>query len=385
MPGKPTQQLVAENINLHARLDEAEETLRAIRSGEVDALLVAGFGGEHLLTLKGADVYRALIEEMSEGALTVAEGVILYANHCLAEMLKMPLEKVIGATLSTWIAPESQATLQALLSKVVTEKQREEIYLLASDRTRVAVYVSVNRLLFDGMPDVFCLVASDLTLVKKQQQLAQLQSSLNDTMRAIASIVELRDPYTAGHQVRVADLAVAIARQMALPDNQVHAIDLAGTVHDLGKIKIPSEILSKPGNISDIEFSLIKSHAQAGYDILKTITFPWPIAQMVLQHHERLDGTGYPQGIRGDAILLEARILSVADVVEAMASHRPYRPSLGIEAALDELSENRGSLYDPQVVDACVKLFKKEEPFVFGPGNRSSQHLFLRSAPTQGH
>ena len=169
----------------------------------------------------------------------------------------------------------------------------------------------------------------DLALEKNQQQLVQLQDSLEETVRAIATIVEMRDPYTSGHQVRVADLAEAIAKQMGLPDEQVHVIHLAGVVHDLGKIQIPAEILSKPGKITDIEYSLIKIHPQAGYDILKGINFPWPIAQMVLQHHERLDGSGYPQGLKGDDILLEARILAVADVVEAMSSHRPYRPRLG--------------------------------------------------------
>jgi PAS domain S-box-containing protein len=204
----------------------------------------------------------------------------------------------------------------------------------------------------------------DLALEKIQQQFAQLQDSLEDSVRAIAAIVEMRDPYTAGHQVRVADLAGAIAKQMGLTEEQIHAIHLAGIVHDVGKIQIPSEILSKPGKISTIEFNLIKIHPQAGYDILKDIDFPWPIAQMVLQHHERLDGSGYPQGLKGDAILLEARILSVADVVEAISSHRPYRPGLGIDAALEEIKSLRGTYFDAQAVDACVALFQ-EKNYVF--------------------
>src|SRR5450830_531255 len=191
-----------------------------------------------------------------------------------------------------------------------------------------------------------------------------LQDNLEDTVRAMATIVEMRDPYTAGHQVRVAELAVAIARQMELPDEQVHAIYLAGVLHDLGKIQIPAEILSKPGKISDIEFSLIKTHPQAGYDILKDIHFPWPLAQIILQHHERLDGSGYPQRLKGEAILLEARILSVADIVEAMSSHRPYRLGLGIDAALDEITRCRGAQLDPVVVDACLRVIK-ENGFVF--------------------
>lgn len=345
---------------LRARLEHAEATLSAIHRGEVDAVLVAGEGGDSLLTLKGADVYRTLVEDMSEGALTVSKGVIVYANRFLADLIRMPLEQVIGAALQKWVAPESQPVLQALLAQGETGKSRGEIDLVASDGARVPVHVSVSQLLSQGAPDVFCLVATDLTLVKQRQQLEQLQASLNETMRAIAGIVEMRDPYTAGHQARVADLASAIATRMALPDDQIHAVFLAGTVHDLGKIQIPAEILSKPGKLNDAEFGLIKGHSQAGYDILKGISFPWPIAQIVRQHHERLDGSGYPLGISGESILLEARILSVADVIEAMASHRPYRPGLGIDFALAEISRLRGRHFDPEVVDACIAVFREQ-------------------------
>lgn len=173
----------------------------------------------------------------------------------------------------------------------------------------------------------------------------------------MAATVELRDPYTAGHQRRVAGLASAIAKQMSLSDEQSEVIRLAGLVHDLGKINVPSDILSKPGRLSEAEFSLVKAHAQAGYDILKEIEFPWPIAKIVHQHHERINGSGYPRGIEGESIRLEARILAVADVVEAMISHRPYRPALGVDRALEEISKNRGESYDPEVVDACLAFF----------------------------
>ncbi len=199
----------------------------------------------------------------------------------------------------------------------------------------------------------------DLALEQNRRQLAQLQSNLEETVRAIATIVELRDPYTAGHQARVADLAAAIAKQMGLSDDRVHGVHLAGVLHDLGKIQVPAEILSKPGRLSEVEHSLIKVHPQAGYDILKGIDFPWPIAQMVVQHHERLDGSGYPQGLKGDDILFEACILGVADVVESMSSHRPYRPGWGVEAALEEITRQRGVQFDPHVVDACVALFRE--------------------------
>lgn len=185
-----------------------------------------------------------------------------------------------------------------------------------------------------------------------------LRKSLEDSIQAIAATVEMRDPYTSGHQRRVADLAVAIAGTMGLEEETIHGIHLAGVVHDLGKITVPAEILAKPGRLSEIEYQLIQAHPQAGYEILKDINFPWPIARIVREHHERMDGSGYPRGIKGGDILLESRIVAVADVVEAMASHRPYRPSLGIETALSEIERGRGTAYDANVVDACVRLFR---------------------------
>lgn len=187
-----------------------------------------------------------------------------------------------------------------------------------------------------------------------------LRQSLEESIRAIAYTVEKRDPYTAGHERRVGELAVAIAQEMGLPEEKIHGIRLAATVHDLGKIQVPAEILAKPGRLTDIEFSLIKVHPEAGFDILKDVKFPWPIADIVRQHHERLDGSGYPQGLLDGNILLESRIMAVADVVEAMASHRPYRPALGIEVALKEIERGKDSAYDPAVADACLKLFREE-------------------------
>jgi len=200
-------------------------------------------------------------------------------------------------------------------------------------------------------------------IVRKQaesqlkQSFEKLKRTLDETVNALASVAEKRDPYTAGHQWRVTKLAVAIAEEMGLSDEQIEGIRVSGILHDVGKMYVPAEILSKPGQLTEIEFSVIKTHPQVSYDILKAIEFPWPVAQIVLQHHERMDGSGYPSGISDNNILLEARILSVADVVEAMASHRPYRPALGIDKALEEISQKRGILYDPKVVDACCKLF----------------------------
>jgi PAS domain S-box-containing protein len=195
---------------------------------------------------------------------------------------------------------------------------------------------------------------------KLKESLAKLRKAMGGIIQAMALTVESKDPYTAGHQQRVSALARSIAQEMGLPKDQVEAVRMAGVVHDLGKISVPAEILSKPTKLSDIEFSLIKGHSQTSYDILKDIEFPWPIAEIALQHHERLDGSGYPSGLKGDQILIEAQILMVADVVEAIASHRPYRPAQGIEVALDEISKNKGKLYNPTAVDACLRLFMEK-------------------------
>jgi HD-GYP domain-containing protein (c-di-GMP phosphodiesterase class II) len=194
-----------------------------------------------------------------------------------------------------------------------------------------------------------------------QQSFESLKIAMHSTIQAISMTVEKRDPYTSGHQQRVASLAKTIAEELKLPESQIESIYMAAGIHDIGKISLPAEILVKPIPLSDIEISLVQAHAQASYDILKGIKFPWAIADIVLQHHERMDGSGYPRGLAGDNIVFEARIICVADVVETMASHRPYRPSIGMDKALEEIANNRGVLYDPQVVDACLKIFKETD------------------------
>ncbi|MGD9163982.1 MAG: HD domain-containing protein, partial [Chromatiales bacterium] len=189
----------------------------------------------------------------------------------------------------------------------------------------------------------------------------KLRRTLLESITAIAATIELRDPYTAGHQRRVAHLAARIAAELKLSEEQIEGLSLACGVHDIGKIRVPSEILSRPGVISDVEFSMIKQHPVTGHSILKGIEFSWPIAQTVQQHHERIDGSGYPNGLKDGEILPEARILAVADVVEAMITHRPYRAALGIEAAMEEITRHRGELYDPDVVDACLSLFRDKK------------------------
>jgi putative nucleotidyltransferase with HDIG domain len=199
-------------------------------------------------------------------------------------------------------------------------------------------------------------LTEDITALKDYQQ--RLEKNLNAIIEAISKIMDTRDPYTSGHQQRVAQLAVRIAQELRLPREQKEAVRIAAALHDIGKIGIPSEILTKPATLNEVEFSLIKKHPEMGYDILKDIDFAYPIAQIVLQHQERMDGSGYPHRLKGKDILLEAKIIGLADVVEAMLSHRPYRPALGLEAALAEISKNKGILYEPRVVEACIRLFR---------------------------
>jgi putative nucleotidyltransferase with HDIG domain len=196
---------------------------------------------------------------------------------------------------------------------------------------------------------------------ERKNSFERLRRALEETVNALSSAVEMRDPYTAGHQRRVTNLACAIAREMDLPNEQIEGIRLAGIIHDVGKIRVPAEILSWPGRLNDIDFNVIKTHPQVGFDIIKKIELPHSVAQIMLQHHERLDGSGYPGGLKANEILLEAKILAVADVVEAMASHRPYRAALGVDKALEEISKNKGILYDPDVVDACCKTLSKKK------------------------
>ena len=361
---------------LRGQLQETREALAAIQGGSVDALVVPSESGEKIFTLVNADrPYRILLEEMSEGALTITpEGLILFSNQRFAETVKTPLNQVVGSSIFAWLNPENQAILKAILKMDLSEKRRKELSLLATNGMQVPIYLSVNKVSLSDAKDIFCLVTTDLTEEKQIEELAtakkmalaalkssmELEKSLEESIKSIAYTVESRDEYTAGHMKRVGQLASAIARELDLPEDTIHGIELASTIHDVGKIAIPVEILTKPGKLSKVEFMLVQGHVEAGYDIIKNIQFPWPIARMILEHHERMDGSGYPQGLKGDEILLGSRIIAVSDIIEAMSTHRPYRFVVGIEAALAEIKQNRSTLYDAQVVDACLKLFAEK-------------------------
>ena len=385
---KSQAKLSQEVDELRTELLEAHAAMDAIREGAVDAFVVSGKSGEQIFSLVNADQpYRILLEEMSEGALTVTpDGLILFSNKRFAEMVHSPLNKVIGCNLQTWLDPEHRKILESLLDIDSAEKHRIELRLVTTDGDQVPCYISIGKVHVGKEAAVFCLVATDLTEVKhieaivaaKKMALAalhastELQESLEESIRAIANTVESRDEYTAGHMRRVGQLATAIARELGLSEETIHGIELASTIHDVGKISIPVEILTKPVKLSKVEYLLIQTHVAAGYDIIKNIKFPWPIARIILQHHERMDGSGYPNGLKGEEILIGSRIIAVADVIEAMASRRPYRFELGIEAALAEIRQGRETLYDPAVVDACVRLFEEKNfSFTVSPSSLS--------------
>lgn len=197
-----------------------------------------------------------------------------------------------------------------------------------------------------------------------EERTKDLHDSMQSTIMVLASMVTLRDAYTAGHQMRVGNLAAEIGKEMDLPQGMIEGLRVTGYLHDIGKVTLPAEILAKPGKITKLEFEIIKTHAAQGYEILKDIRLPWPIADVIYQHHERKDGSGYPDGLKNEEIMMEARVLIVADVVEAMSSHRPYRTSLGIEAALQEIRENSGTLYDADVSEACLRLFEHSDSVI---------------------
>jgi len=248
----------------------------------------------------------------------------------------------------------------------ISISQTLQLEMIRKDRTTVWTEVKFSFIRGENQQMVGILgVTRDITERKRadehlKETLESLKKAVNTTIQVMVSAVETRDPYTAGHQLRSANLAYAIATEMGLQQEKIDGIHMAGSIHDIGKLSVPSEILSKPTKLTNIEFSLIKEHSQKGYEMLKDVESPWPLAEIVYQHHERMDGSGYPRNLKGDDILMEARIMAVADVVEAMASHRPYRPGLGIDMALEEIGKNRETLYDNAVADACLRLFREK-------------------------
>lgn len=294
------------------------------------------------------------------------EGSILVWNKAAEQLFGWKEQEILGKT--NPIIPEGQEEeFQLLRDRALsgTVYTGMELGALRQDGTTVDISISTAPLCNDCDAIVGVMaVVKDISERKQmvsalQDNLQKSQRVLNQTIEALASAVEKRDPYTAGHQRRVAHLACAIAAEMGLRKERINGIRTAATIHDIGKLSIPAEILTKPGPLSNIERQLLETHPQAGYEILKGIEFPWPVAKIVQQHHEHIDGTGYPLGLKGDEILLEANIITVADVVEATASFRPYQPANGIDFALTEIKDHRDQYYNSEAVYACLALFNK--------------------------
>ena len=285
-------------------------------------------------------------------------------------------EEAMKQTPAQTVTPSSLNLALGILSEVMELEKSEhrdiyvsrtfQVEMSRKDGTSVWTEVKASLIRDENQRAIGIMgVTRDITDRKQsedelQKTLGRLRKSIDTTIGVLVSAVESRDPYTAGHQLRVADLARAIATEMGLPQDKIDGIRMAGSIHDIGKLSIPVEILSKPTKLTDIEFTLIKGHSKIGYEMLKDVESPWPLAQIVYQHHERMNGTGYPRNLKGDEILMEARIMTVADVVEAIASHRPYRAALGVEIALEEIEKNKGVFYDATVADACLRLFREK-------------------------
>ncbi len=351
------------------------------RLSQSDVNLLMGIAPQIAISLKNAISYemirereerfRSLSENSPDIIYTVGiNGAFTYVNPAWERIMGYSTQDVIGKYFVNFAKKEDIRNYVRIFKHVRDERRtlRDEIGTLVhkdgSDR-----YFSLSgapNLDAEGKVTGIVGTFKDITDLRRSQEeleksFLKLKSTLDVTIQAISMIVEARDPYTSGHQERVARLSSAIAAEMGLSEDVITGIRMAALLHDVGKINVPAEILSKPTRLNDIEFGMIRTHPRVGYNILKTIEFPFPVEKIVLQHHERMDGSGYPAGLSGYDIILEARILAVSDVVESMASHRPYRPALGIEAALAEIYQNKGVLFDPLVVDACTRLFHEKE------------------------
>ncbi|MBU1149852.1 MAG: PAS domain S-box protein, partial [Proteobacteria bacterium] len=310
--------------------------------------------------------YRTLFTRANDGIFIISsEGKLIDVNESLARMHGYSVQEMLDMNLKDLDTPETaQLILERMHSVMAGEALTFEVEHYHKDGHVFPLEVSVSLISSGGESCIQCF-QRDITERKQAEEdlkesVGHLRRAIHTTIQVLVLAVETKDPYTAGHQKRTTNLARAMAAEMNLPPEKIEGLRMAGAIHDIGKISIPSEILSKPTELPAIEYSLIKEHARHGYEILKDVESPWPLADIVYQHHERINGSGYPRGLKGEEILIEARILAVADVVEAMASHRPYRPALGMGAALEEIEKNRGILYDPAAVETCLRLIREK-------------------------
>jgi PAS domain S-box-containing protein/putative nucleotidyltransferase with HDIG domain len=320
---------------------------------------------------EGEERYRIVVENAHEAIIITQDMKLVFANRAATEQIGYSKETLTSGVFTSFIHPDDRRIVADYSIKRLNGENVPSFYsfrIISQDGKVKWVELNATVIEWNKKPATLNFL-NDITERKLLEEeriegYNRIKKALHATVQSIALLVETKDPYTAGHQDRVSQLAQAIAKEMGLTEDRQDFVRTASIIHDLGKVSVPSELLSKPTKLSELEFNIIKVHSQAGYNILKDIDFPWPVADVVLQHHERMNGSGYPQHLPGETILLEARILAVADVVEAISSHRPYRPALGINVALDEIFKNKGILYDTNVVDACLKLFQ-EKNFAF--------------------
>jgi PAS domain S-box-containing protein/putative nucleotidyltransferase with HDIG domain len=315
---------------------------------------------------RGPEGLRGLLFEQNLAGVFRATlpGILLECNQAFARILGYgsPRELTGRSVLPLYVRPEARGALLGVM-RLHRCVANYELQLKKRDGTPVWVLENMNLVEDAEHGQVLEGAIIDITKQKRVQEelktsCDKLQKAMEATVLAMARTVEARDPHTAGHERRVSQLAVAIAREMGLDENRCQAVRMAALIHDIGKLMVPAEILAKPGQLTELEFQLIRCHPKASYEILNIVDFPWPVAEIIHQHHERLNGSGYPQGLCGDQISLEARILAVADTVEAIISHRPYRAAPGTAHAIAEITENSGRLYDEEVVEACLRLFR---------------------------
>ncbi|MCJ7669759.1 MAG: PAS domain S-box protein [Dehalococcoidia bacterium] len=333
--------------------------------------------------LDSKERYRLIVEHAADAMWTADMNMRpTYMSPSITRLLGYSVQEAMARPMQEIFTPVSFKLVTGLLKEELGIENRDqkdlarsrtlELELIRKDGSLVPVEVKYTFLRdVQARPVEVLAIARDISEQKQVQEEAKqnterLIRAMEHAIQAMTIVVEMRDPHTAGHQQRATQLACAIAKEMGLSKEQIGGLRLAGLIHDIGKVRVPAEILMNPDGLSEPEFMMIKAHPRLGYEILRTIDFPWPVAQIVLQHHERMDGSGYPSGLSGEDIIVEARILAVSDVVDAMASHRPYRAALGINKALEEISQNKGVLYDSKAVDACLTLFRNKK-FEFEP------------------